>query len=289
MLPPWDPESLSSVVPFVVGTVGARRTGKSTAIAHLLFQLSSKFDLVICFIGSAACNPVIESMMDRFWDRRFFFPEWNQPLIDKLLEQQERLRLEGRKRNICILVDDVILSSSADDSLAHLAMRGRHFGISLVLAAVSYTSLPKRVRRSLDVLILFSCGMQGDRKVLLWEYANNAAMAGFALSNLEDHQCLVLETCQRRQQLKVWRAGVLTVQDLTRTPCIRCDELRRRAARGKPSVRRCVPRSTERCGASCRTLSPGRGPAGAPEDETEQILQPLSLESGDEDPGSVEV
>ena len=29
MLPPWDPESLSSVVPFVVGTVGARRTALS--------------------------------------------------------------------------------------------------------------------------------------------------------------------------------------------------------------------------------------------------------------------
>ena len=73
MLPNWDPETLGRVLPFVIGCVGARRTGKSTAISHLLFQMSSRFELVVCFIGSAACNPTIEAMMERFWDPVLLF------------------------------------------------------------------------------------------------------------------------------------------------------------------------------------------------------------------------
>ena len=280
MLPSWDPDSLRKVVPFVIGCVGARRTGKSTAISHLLFQMYDQFDLVICFIGSAACNPTIEAMMHKYWDPRFFFAEWNQPLINKLLEQQEALKRAGKRRNICILVDDVILTSSAEDQLSHMGMRGRHFSVSLILAAVSYTNLPKRVRRSLDVLLCFSCGMQGDRKILMWEYASNAQMAGFALNNLGEHECLVLQTNQRQQRLKVWRSARLTPHDFG-TQQIHYDELKRRVARGTASARRSVYRSRERCGSSRGTVSLERGPVDAPQEGPDREEQ-----SESDDPAS---
>ena len=117
MLPHWDPATLDSVVPFVIGCVGARRTGKSTAISHLLFQLSTRFELVVCFIGSAACNPTIEAMMERFWDPRFFFSKWNSRLVDCLLQQQEDAGPD--KRSVLILVDDVILTGPAEEQELH--------------------------------------------------------------------------------------------------------------------------------------------------------------------------
>ena len=275
MLPNWDPETLGSVVPFVIGCVGARRTGKSTAISHLLFQMSSRFELVVCFIGSAACNPTIEAMMERFWDSRFFFSQWNQYLIDKLLEQQEKLKKAGRNRHVCILVDDVILTSSAEEQLAHMALRGRHFNISLCMAAVSYTSLPKRVRRSLDILFCYSCTMQGDRKILMWEYAGNASMANFMLKNLGEHECLVLETNRRRQDLKLWKAGLLTPDDFRRSLCISHAELRKRAFRGKFSERPSPFRQEEKCGASRRTICQERDPAGEIGEEKESLIPSL--------------
>ena len=246
--------------------------------------MSSQFDLVVCFIGSAACNPTIEAMMERFWDPRFFFSTWNQHLIDKLLEQQERLKKEGRPRHVCILVDDVILNSSAEEQLAHMALRGRHFNISLCMAAVSYTSLPKRVRRALDILFCFSCSMHGDRKILMWEYANNANMASFMLKNLGDHECLVLETNRRRQDLKVWRAGLLTPEDFRSATCISHDELRRRALRGKSSERRLAIRSTEKCGSACSTQFGGREPVNLYAEQSEPILPSLRHETDDEGP-----
>ena len=90
--------------------------------------------------------------------------------------------------------------------MAHMGMRGRHFNISCITCSVSYTTLPKRFRRSLDCLLVFSLPMTGDLQILTWEFTQKAQMARWALANLDEHQCLVLETLQMRQALFVWRA-----------------------------------------------------------------------------------
>ena len=158
------------------------------------------------FVGSAACSPVLEAMLERNpkWDPRFFFSNWNQGLIEKLLEQQEKLKKRGIDRHILILVDDVVLGSKDEDQLAHMCLRGRHFNVSVIMCAVSYTSINKRCRRSLDFLLCYSCPMQGDMKILSWEYANNSSSAGFALNGLDEHQCVVFETSRKRRVRNCW-------------------------------------------------------------------------------------
>ena len=178
--------------------------------------MKSEFDLVICFIGSAACNPCLEYLLNEHWDPRFFFSEWDENLIDKLLRQQEELLAAGKTREVLLLVDDVILNSKADHQLAHMGMRGRHFRISLMMCAVSYTSLPKRMRRSLDVLMVYSVPMRGDMQVLTYEYCQGRVnVARCCLQSLKDHECLVLETLQKKQQLFMWKADLLEVIDET--------------------------------------------------------------------------
>ena len=168
MLERWDPKRVFDRVPVVLAAVGARRCGKSTAISHLVFQMYERFDLVVAFVGSAACSPCLEAMMQRHprWDERMFFPKWNQPLVNKLLEQQTALRKQGVERQVLILMDDVILTGRDTDQLAHIALRGRHFNVSVMMAAVSYTSICKRARRCLDFLLVYSCPMSGVRKQL---------------------------------------------------------------------------------------------------------------------------
>jgi len=209
MLPQWDPNRLTRKIPFVLGLVGGRRQGKSTAVADLLSRMSGQFDLVLCMVGSASCNPILEGLLQEFWDDRFFFPEWDNEMMAKLLEQQELIQRYGQKREVLILIDDVVLSSQAEDQLAHMCMRGRHFSVSVCMCAVSYTSLPKRARRSLDTLLVFSCPMKGDLQILTWEYCQNQSMARFALSTLQNYQCLVLETLEKKQTLFVWTADLI--------------------------------------------------------------------------------
>ncbi len=177
---------------------------------NLVYRLFDYFDLVVGFVGSAACCPVLEAMMERHpkWDPRFFFDTWNQPLVDTLLAQQQKLLKQGKVRNVLIIMDDVILGSKAVDQLSHMCMRGRHFKISVFMCAVSYTSISKRARRSLDYLLCFSCPMTGDRKVLSWEYAANSRTADFGLKNLGKNECIVFTTGQ--QELHNWRAELLS-------------------------------------------------------------------------------
>ena len=141
MLPQWDPDRLQQKIPFNLALIGGRRQGKSTAVSDLVMRMRSRFDLIVAFIGSAACNPVIHHIMSESFDPRFFYSEWNQPLGAGLLRQQEKLGAD--KRSILILMDDVILSGKSEDQLNHMAMRGRHFGVSLIMCAVSYTTTQK--------------------------------------------------------------------------------------------------------------------------------------------------
>ena len=212
MLPSWDPNRLTKKIPFVLGLVGGRRQGKSTAVADLLSRMSNQFDLVVCMVGSAACNPVLEALLHEHWDDRFFFPEWDNELMAKLLEQQESIQRGGAKREVLLLIDDVIMGSQAEEQLAHMCMRGRHFRVSVCMCAVSYTSLPKRARRSLDTLLVFSCPMKGDMQILTWEYCQNQQMARFAMNSLKEYQCLVLETLEKKQSLFVWRADLIGME-----------------------------------------------------------------------------
>ena len=214
MLPTWDPNRLVKRKPFNIALVGGRKMGKSTAQQDLIYRMRSDFDLVICFIGSAACNPCLEHLLRENWDDRFFFSEWDDHLITKLLRQQEELLAAGKKREVLLLVDDVILTSKADEQLAHMGMRGRHFRISLMMCAVSYTSLPKRMRRSLDVLLVYSVPMRGDMQILTYEYCQGRCnVARCCLQSLQDHECLVLETLQKKQQLFMWKADLLELTE----------------------------------------------------------------------------
>ena len=62
-----------------------------------MYQTFEKFDVVLAFVGSAACSPVLEAMLERNpnWDPRFFFSQWKLNLIEKLLELQEKLKKMG--------------------------------------------------------------------------------------------------------------------------------------------------------------------------------------------------
>ena len=181
--------------------------GKSTLVTHLL-KVSRQFDLVISFVGTSACSPEMRELLETRYDPRFQFAEWNQSLMDKLMTQQEALKAQGIQRQVCILIDDIILSGKDEDALSHLCLRGRHFNISVLACAVSYTTLPKRCRRSLDALFLFSCPMAGDAQILCSEYAQKSRMARYLLQNLPEWTCLVMETLERRQKLNFYRVPI---------------------------------------------------------------------------------
>ena len=190
----WNPRRLIKHKPWVSAFVGARRTGKSYAMAHMTEQFKAEFDLVISFCGSMSCSDELKTLFDTHFDPRFMFDTFSVAFLTKLREQQEELKREGRKREVLLLFDDVEMDSSQLTALGFFATRGRHFNVSFFYCSVSYTSIPKNFRRSLDCLLLFSIPMSSDRKLLLQEYAQSPHLADFCMKNLEPYQALVLES-----------------------------------------------------------------------------------------------
>ena len=212
----FQPRQLIESMPFVTMLIGSRKMGKSFLCNHFCRLISNQYGLIISFMGSPMCNPTLAS----FVDPRFLFNQWQRTLMVKLEEQQLELIEEGRPRNVLILVDDIILDSDDQKSLEHLAMRGRHFKVSLMCLSVSWSQFPKNVRRACDFVFLFSLGCKSDRDLLLSEYSQNPSMANFMSSKCyqERHRCLVLSMNQARQEIFFYKAPTDIGRMNTRVP-----------------------------------------------------------------------
>lgn len=209
--------------------------------------------------------------MENHWDSRFFFDTWDVGLVRRLMKQQESLRAVGIERHVAILVDDVVLTSEAAEQIAHCAMRGRHWLISLFMCGVSWSTLPKRVRRSLDICMVFSCPMASDVKLLCSEYASNAQMAEFMMRQLEPHQCLVLETVTKTQRLFVWTATLWTREMIQKQWSEASAGSETAVSRGSPSGIRDTPRLKGTFSATDQTVSQVSDEISAEEQSTQNF------------------
>ena len=161
---------------------------------HLLKLFSHRFDLVISFCGSYSCSPELATYFDARLDPRFMFDGFTVDFLQTLRAQQERLKAAGTPRDVLLLFDDCDMTPEQHSELGFFATRARHFNVSMFFCSVSYTSIPKSYRRSLDFLLLFSVPMSSDKKLLLQEYSRNPSFANWCINQLEPFHCLVLES-----------------------------------------------------------------------------------------------
>ena len=187
--------------------LGNKRMGKSYAAAWFVHYLAihKKFDLVISFCGSAAANPELYEIFTHYHDNRFMFETFNSTFLRKLLEQQENLKLEGRKRNVLLIIDDVEMSSEDFSFLGFISTRHRHHDISLMSLSVRFSYVHKSIRCATDFLMLFNTPTYSDRTMLLKEHSENPRLASFCMKQLEQYECLVLQS-GFKQKIFVFRA-----------------------------------------------------------------------------------
>ena len=98
--------------------------------------------------------------------------------------------------------------------------------------------------------------MQGDRKVLSWEFASNSHTADYMMSNLEENECLVFETSRKRQKLMLWKAVLLTPEMFSKNiPLPDLSELKMLVSRDSGPALELTHRRTESASPSNRTKS----------------------------------
>jgi hypothetical protein len=187
--------------------LGNKRMGKSYAASWFCHYLAihKKFDLVISFCGSAAANPELFKIFSNYHDDRFMFETFNSNFLRKLLEQQEDIKLQGRTRNVLLIIDDVEMLSEDFSFLGFISTRHRHHDISLMNLSVRFSYVHKSIRCSTDFLMLFNTPTYSDRTMLLKEHSENPKLASFCMKQLEQYQCLVLQS-GFKQKIYIFRA-----------------------------------------------------------------------------------
>jgi hypothetical protein len=132
-------------------------------------------------------------------------------MLKTICNQQEDLKARGIRRRVALLFDDVEFDNPESiNYLGFTASRGRHYDISMFQVSVSYTLINKNFRRSLDVLGIFSLPSLNDKQILLKEYSRNPDLGSFAMDNLEQYECLVMETNSHKQELFKYRVTLET-------------------------------------------------------------------------------
>ena len=187
-------------------------------MTYLCEFLKDEFDLVISFCGSTACSPDLKTIFTTVFDDRFMFDRFSVDFLRTLLEQQEKIKLEGKKRRVLLLFDDVETDPDEANYLGFLSTRHRHYDISLMYCAVRYSAVHKTYRASSDILFLFNVPMYSDRKMLLLEHSINTGLASFAMKNMKQFECLVMES-GHTQKLKVFRAPSYLTNNDQEDPC----------------------------------------------------------------------
>jgi len=158
------------------------------------------------------CNPELHDFMVENGYEYFQYDTWNRPLMKNLERQQLELIRQGRKRNVLIITDDLVLSHDDKVSLEHLCCRGRHFNVSVLMLSVSYSNFPKTCRRSCDFIFLFSLGCQSDRELLLTEFSQRKSIAEFYMTEIckQPYTAAVLNLNEKHQNIYQYRAPYLT-------------------------------------------------------------------------------
>jgi hypothetical protein len=194
MLPTWNPTNIKKMLPICAALVGSRKSGKSTLQSWLLENvLYPEFDLIISFCGSVSCSPELQAFFHTHGMSHMMFDEINIRFLQTLARQQEDLKLKNITRRVLILLDDCEMDVPVQQQLGQFCTRARHFNCSLISSSVSYTSISKNFRRSLDLVIFFKINMYSDKKLLLQEFTTCPKLTQYALEELEEYQCVVQE------------------------------------------------------------------------------------------------
>ena len=186
-----------------------RNSGKSYLMRHLLHVLAKghKFKWVLV-VSPTKFNLEWSSIVgdDNVLDT--FDPEQ----IATLFDRQAALREDGVDNSGLLILDDALGACNLQSDLfTRIASAGRHYRVSIWLAAQHYFKVPCIIRGNADYL--FVLGSQNDRVVkALWDEMGGLGfdswreLKAYTARAVESYGCLAIDTHDQKTPVKTTRA-----------------------------------------------------------------------------------
>jgi len=167
----FDPEILPEH--FSCAIYGQRRTGKTTILRDLIYQLRDRFDIVIVFSVTADLYKTTDYS---FVPENNFVYGLDEKFIEGMITKRRNYILQGHDKKkldrMLFLLDDVISEKNVFHSktLSSLFVLGRHALISVVVLTQHTSGINPTIRKNLDLSIVFYPESSASREVISKEY-----------------------------------------------------------------------------------------------------------------------
>ena len=197
--------------------IAPRGSGKTVLLKDLLCNLSHKVDFAIAMTAT-------ESTVQSF---REFMPQslilnngYDHELAQKFLDKAKQLSKIGKKRNFCMILDDLMCDAKIMKSEVQtcLHLNGRHYNTSLFNTTQYAMILPPAIRSNVDYVFCLQDSVLANRKRLHeFFFGQFGKFQEFNLVFSEvtkDYGALVLDRTQSSGKLedsvKFYRANIQT-------------------------------------------------------------------------------
>jgi hypothetical protein len=161
----------SMKVPFSSIVVSKRNSGKSFLVRDLVYNLSKLKKINQLIVMSNTSGLALNKDYD-FVDKRFL-TTFSQQKIEKLMKIQSKAVKQGKIREVCLVLDDVIggegtKKAEGNRLIRSLYANGRHYHISVILLSqIANRLLEPPLRENSDYIFFSRLGQRGLE--ILWE------------------------------------------------------------------------------------------------------------------------
>jgi hypothetical protein len=144
--------------------IGRRGSGKSIAILDIMYQLHQRFDFGMAMTVTAPTAASFKQYMPACC----VFHDFEIERIQALIDEQESLLQQNKRRNVFLILDDVGFDQKSLNSrtMRCLLMNGRHYCITLIAAVQECYAFRPEMRSQLDVIVCLKDNAIKNKKKL---------------------------------------------------------------------------------------------------------------------------
>ncbi len=177
--------------------LGKRKTGKTTLMRDLLYNLKNKLSLG--YVMSSTDN--ITKDFSSIIPPKLIYDEYREDKVKALVDRQKKASKEQWKLiNAFLILDDVLQEKgkwAKDPSMKFIFFNGRHINLTLLIAVQYSMGLPADFRSNIDYIFLSRFNTRTDKKKIFENYAGQfgdyATFEAAFDQVTENNGCLVID------------------------------------------------------------------------------------------------
>lgn len=201
--------------------IGKRKSGKSFAVRDLLYH-NRDIPLGIIFSGTEKASPFFKD----FFPKSFIFSEYNEDVIETLLNRQMTIKKKEDKRKedhkkkgmeytgpqtdgrAMLILDDMMDDAqnwSKSKPVKTVFFNGRHYSIFFVLTLQYPVGMGPNLRSNVDWIFIMRENQKNIRKKIYENYAgcfDKQEIFETVMDNLKEYECIVVDNNAKSPKLE---------------------------------------------------------------------------------------